>query len=49
MGKSQSQRTREHRQRKLDAGFKEIKVWVPGDLVDKLRAYAKKLCANVTK
>lgn len=49
MVKTNAQRIKEHRERQKQAGLKEVKVWVPSDLTDKLRAYAKKLCASVTK
>ena len=42
-------RLQKDRERQKEAGLKEVKVWVPSDLTSKLRAYAKKLCASVTK
>lgn len=47
--KTNKERQREHYERMKAAGMKKVCVYVPGDLVDKLRAYAKKLCASVTK
>lgn len=48
MAKSGAERIKEHRQRKIAKGFKEVTVWVPAKLAARLQAYAKRLCKSET-
>lgn len=46
MTKTPAQRQAEFYQRQLENGLKRVKVWVPVDKIDKLKALAKKLCGK---
>lgn len=49
MTKTGAERIKKYRARLKASGFTEVKVKVPTPLIEKLQAYAKKLCASVTK